>query len=90
MLEKEREIIDKIDNQIVKLFEERMNTVIEIAKIKKINDIKVLDSNREKEVIEKVKSYLENKELSKYLEEFYLDLMNISKKYQKEVIDNQD
>lgn len=90
MLEKEREIIDKIDNQIVKLFEERMNTVIEIAKIKKINDIKVLDSNREKEVIERVKSYLENKELSKYLEEFYLDLMNISKKYQKEVIDNQD
>lgn len=90
MLEKEREIIDKIDNQIVKLFEERMNTVIEIAKIKKINDIKVLDSNREKEVIERVKSYLDNKELSKYLEEFYLDLMNISKKYQKEVIDNQD
>lgn len=90
MLEKEREIIDKIDNQIVKLFEERMNTVIEIANIKKINDIKVLDSNREKEVIERVKSYLDNKELSKYLEEFYLDLMNISKKYQKEVIDNQD
>lgn len=87
MLEEQRNKIDKIDNQIVKLFEERMNTVVEIAKIKKENNMQIFDSSRENLVIEKVKSYLENKEIEEYLKEFYLELMKISKKYQKEIID---
>lgn len=87
MLQQKRNKIDNIDKEIVKLFEERMNTVIEIAKIKKENNIEVLDSTRENIVIEKVKSYLENKELEEYLVEFFLELMKISKKYQKEIIE---
>ncbi len=87
MLEEQRNKIDNIDKQIVKLFEERMNTVVEIAKIKKENNMQIFDSSRENLVIEKVKSYLENKEIEEYLKEFYLELMKISKKYQKEIID---
>lgn len=87
MLQQKRNKIDNIDKEIVKLFEERMNTVIEIAKIKKENNMEVLDSTRENIVIEKVKSYLENKELEEYLVEFFLELMKISKKYQKEIIE---
>lgn len=87
MLQQKRNKIDNIDKEIVKLFEERMNTVIEIAKIKKENNMEVLDSTRENIVIEKVKSYLENKELEEYLVDFYSELMIISKDYQKEIID---
>ncbi|MDO4605387.1 MAG: chorismate mutase [Helcococcus sp.] len=87
MLEIERNKIDNIDKQLVHLFEARMNTVLDIAKIKKENNMEVFDSSRENIVIEKVKSYLENKEIEEYLKEFYLELMKISKKYQKEIID---
>lgn len=87
MLQQKRNKIDNIDKEIVKLFEERMNTVVEIAKIKKENNMEVFDSSRENIVIEKVKSYLENKELEEYLVDFYSELMIISKDYQKEIID---
>lgn len=87
MLQEQRNKIDKIDKQIVKLFEERMNTVVEIAKIKKENNMQIFDSSRENLVIEKVKSYLENKEIEGYLTEFYLELMKISKKYQKDIVE---
>lgn len=87
MLQQKRNKIDNIDKEIVKLFEERMNTVVEIAKIKKENNMEVFDSSRENIVIEKVKSYLENKKLEEYLVDFYSELMIISKDYQKEIID---
>lgn len=87
MLQEERNKIDKIDKQIVKLFEERMETASKIAKVKKENNMEIFDSSRENLVIEKVKSYLENKELEKYLENFYLDLMSVSKDYQKDIIE---
>lgn len=87
MLQEERNKIDEIDKQIVKLFEERMETASKIAKVKKENNMEIFDSSRENLVIEKVKSYLENKELEKYLENFYLDLMSVSKDYQKDIIE---
>lgn len=87
MLQEERNKIDEIDKQIVKLFEERMETASKIAKVKKENNMEIFDSSRENLVIEKVKSYLENKELEKYLEKFYLNLMGVSKDYQKDVIE---
>lgn len=86
MLEKQRKKIDEIDKKIVRLFEERMKVVIEVAQIKKENNLEIFDSSRENLVIEKVKKYLENEKLEKFLEEFYKDLMNVSKKYQKDII----
>lgn len=87
MLSKERKKIDEIDRQLVKLFEERMKVVVEVAKIKKENGMEIFDSSREGMVIDKIKSYLEDNNLEEYLEEFYIDLMNVSKKYQKEIIE---
>ena len=87
MLQEERNKIDKIDKQIVKLLEERMEVVAEIAKIKKENNMEIFNSSREKIVIEKVKSYLENENLEEYLEKVYLNLMDISKDYQKDIIE---
>ncbi|WP_282925679.1 chorismate mutase [Helcococcus kunzii] len=86
MLEKQREKIDEIDKEIVRLFEERMKVVVEVAQIKKENNLEIFDSSRENLVIEKVQKYLENEKLKKYLEEFYKDLMNVSKKYQRDII----
>ncbi len=88
MLKEQRDKIDKIDRELVRLFEERMSAVIEVAKIKKENSLEIFDAKREKIVIEKVKSYLKDKNLEKYLEEFYIDLMKVSKDYQRTIIGN--
>ena len=82
-LDKLRDRIDEIDKQIVELFESRMETVSEVSEYKIENNIPVLNSLRETEVIEKNLKHLKNKELSPYLKDFYINLMDISKSYQK-------
>lgn len=50
-LKKCRDKIDVIDREILKLFEERMHVVRDVADIKKANGIGVCDSVRERELI---------------------------------------
>ena len=83
MLEEQRQKIDSIDRQIVALFEERTNVVEEVAKIKLDNDIPILDSGREGQVILKVQSYLKDESLKDELAELYTELMCISREHQK-------
>ena len=83
MLEKQRAEIDAIDREIVALFERRMQVVVEVARIKKENVMAILDANREKEVIQKVQSYLKDATLKEELAEAYETLMKVSKDYQK-------
>lgn len=83
LLEKQRAEIDAIDREIVALFERRMQVVVEVAQIKKENGIAILDANREKEVIQKVQSYLKDATLKEELAEAYETLMKVSKDYQK-------
>lgn len=83
MLEKQRAEIDAIDREIVALFERRMQVVVDVARIKKENGIAILDTNREKEVIAKVQSYLKDAALKEELAEAYETLMKVSKDYQQ-------
>ena len=83
MLEKQRAEIDAIDREIVALFERRMQVVVDVARIKKENGMAILDANREKEVIQKVQSYLKDATLKEELAEAYETLMKVSKDYQK-------
>ncbi|OLS02349.1 prephenate dehydratase [Tissierella creatinophila] len=79
--------IDDIDRKIVELFQERMEIVSGVAKYKKEKGLPVLNSIREGELIEKNINYLKNKELTPYLKEFYIKLMDLSKDYQRLQID---
>lgn len=78
-----REEIDRIDRELMKLFEERMNVVLEVARYKKENNMAIFHKDREKQVIEKNLSLVENKELLPYAEEMLHALMDISKEYQQ-------
>ena len=51
-----RENLDVIDEQIVKLFEERMEISEQVASYKKEHKLPVLDESREKQKIEAVKN----------------------------------
>ena len=60
-LDKYRSEIDKIDSEMAKLFEKRMNMVLKVADYKKKNNINIFHKNREDEVIKKAISNIENK-----------------------------
>ena len=83
-LEKLRVQIDEIDTKICELFEKRMEVAKAIGQYKKENGLEVLDSKREDIVLEKASKRIKNKDLEKYYLELVKELMELSKKYQKE------
>ncbi len=85
-LEDSRKKIDEIDEKIMKLFEERMKTVVDVALYKKENGLEIFQADREKQVIEKNVNRVSDESLKKYAEEFLTDLMKVSKNYQKEML----
>ena len=78
--------IDEIDEKMVILFEERMETVLKIADYKKQNNIPIWNEGREKNVIEKNTNRLKNKDFHDSLEKFFIYLMVLSKEEQKKLI----
>ena len=85
-LGKIRDEIDSIDRELVRLFEVRMDTVIKVAKYKEKNNQPVLDKSRESLVIDKEKSFLKDEHYNKPVEEFFENLMAISRKLQAQLI----
>lgn len=85
-LEKARENINRIDREIAKLFEERMREVEDVISYKVENNLEILDSGREKEVIERNSKLLKNEELKEYYVDFLENMMRISKEYQKDIL----
>lgn len=88
MLEQQRAEIDRIDRQLVKLFEERMKVVEEVIEIKIGLNMDILDSSRESKVIETAVSRLEDPELASETREFFTELMSISRNYQAKIRQN--
>lgn len=78
-----REEIDRIDRELMKLFEARMNVVLDVARYKKENNMEIFHKDRENQVIEKNLIRVKNKELLPYAEEMLHALMDISKEYQQ-------
>ena len=88
-LENLREKIDTIDKEMIALFEKRMDIVADIAAYKIKNNLPVLNQNREDIVVSKVKSTVKNKEYTDSAIDFIKDIMEISKKFQQNLISKQ-
>lgn len=81
-----RREIDRIDRELTELFEERMNLALKIAQYKKDNNLAVLQSGREDEVLEKAVSNLKNKDYSAEIKSFLNATMEISRSLQSRKI----
>lgn len=81
-----RDKIDEIDEKLVLLFEERMETVLRVAEYKNQNNLPILNHQRELEVIQKNKKRLNNKAFENSLSKFFVYLMSLSKEEQEKVI----
>ncbi|MBQ6847893.1 MAG: chorismate mutase [Clostridia bacterium] len=86
-LEKARKIINETDREMARLFEKRMNAVREVASYKKLHGMQVLDLQRETEVIDRNSKFVENEELKSYYVSFLQSNMEISKTYQRRLLE---
>lgn len=86
LLEKARLQINEIDKQMAELFEKRMQAVEDVVAYKMENNMQVLDSSREKELIAKNLNYIENDKYKDSYLEYFHEMLKISKNYQKQII----
>ena len=81
-----RQEIDQIDNQIVKLLEERMHLVESVVAYKKASGKPVLDTKREAVIFEKVRSRVEDKRSQETIVATFSDILKRSRDYQDQNI----
>ena len=89
MLEQYRKEIDQIDEQLVDLFEKRMDTVIHVAEYKLAHDLPVLNAGREQQVIDKCIALLKNKDYSEAVTEWMNTTMSLSRGVQTRFLEEQ-
>ncbi|MGN0438697.1 MAG: bifunctional chorismate mutase/prephenate dehydratase [Lachnospiraceae bacterium] len=85
-----REEIDKVDKEIVKLIEQRMDLALEVAKYKMSTGKPIYDRQRELEKLEKLGSLASNEFNAKCMQELFLQIMSVSRRYQYRIIGNQE
>ncbi len=82
-----RNEIDTIDREIVELFEKRMELCGNVAEYKIENGKQVLDTDREKEKIDKVMALAGNSFNKKGVEELFKQIMAMSRKLQYQILE---
>lgn len=81
-LKESREKIDAIDQEIVQLFQKRMDVASDVANYKRSTGKKVFDAKREEEKIDKLKNMVADEFHKMGVEELFRQIMSISRKYQ--------
>ena len=81
-----RKKVNEIDEKLVGLFSDRMETTNKIASVKQKYDKEVLDTKRESDVVAHALSILKNQDYREETKSFFYALMDISKKNQKNMI----
>lgn len=83
MLEKVRDEINQIDQELAVLLEKRYKCVDEVVRIKKENQIPILDSNREELVLKRIANLIKEEKYKDSILETFQSMMDISKEYQR-------
>lgn len=82
MLDKYRDEIDMLDNQIIKLLDERFKVTKKVGDYKRKKQINVLNKGREEAIVNRIKEMnLTNEE---QILELYSYMMDVSKRQQDE------
>lgn len=80
-----REKLNGIDDQLVSLFAERMQTVLAVAQYKKEHNLTVLDKSRETDILNRV-TEAAGPELAGYTKVLFNTLFDLSRSYQSQFI----
>ena len=85
-----RDEIKDVDYQIAELFEKRMKYTAELAEAKKVEGAPIYDKNREDEKLADITKNRSNPFIVKGLEEIFIQMMSISRKYQYHLVHQRD
>lgn len=86
-LESAREIINKTDKEMARLFEQRMDAAAIIAEYKKEHGLPVDDLAREEQLINRNCKLINNESYRSYYMNFLQDVIGLSKKLQHRLLD---
>ncbi len=86
LLQEAREIINKVDKEMARLFVERMRAAEMVASHKKEHGLPILDQARETEVIKRNAGLIEDDEIRAYYVNFLADTMSVSRLYQSKLM----
>ena len=91
-MNKLRKEIDRIDSEILRLYEERMDVARKIGQYKIDNDLPVYDAAREDAKLEKVFEAVRNEDYADGAAQLFITLMQVSRELQEELmgIDDDD
>lgn len=81
-----RKEINSIDEQLVKLFVQRMNCSKDVAEYKKANGVPILNEGREKEILDRV--YAQGGEYGAYTRQLFAEIMAISRDLQESILNS--
>ncbi|MGL5206315.1 MAG: chorismate mutase [Acidaminococcaceae bacterium] len=84
-----REKIDRIDAEIAKLFEERMNAVHDVAEYKKEKKLPIRDRAREAIVLDNCKKRVQNSAYADGLRKIMAQIIDISCRQEEEVLQSE-
>ena len=79
--------ISSVDKEMAALFERRMAASVDVAEYKKAHGLPIYDEIREKELMERNSSYIEDPLVRSYYRKFLRECMTLSKDYQHHIID---
>ena len=85
-LNETRQKLNKIDEEMAKLFEDRMKLCKDVAEFKKANSMPVLDKPREDAVINNNLKFIVDEELKPYYINYINSMLDISKEYQRSLL----
>lgn len=85
-----RQEIDAVDRQIVDLIEKRMELALEVAKYKISTGKPIYDRERELSKLEQLGSLASTEFNAKSVQELFLQIMSVSRRYQYRIIGDQD
>ncbi len=83
-----RQEIDRIDDEMAKLFALRMDTVLKVAEYKKQSGSPVMDMGREREIIHRVAEIV-GPEYAGYAKQLYSTMFELSRSYQNQKLSEQ-
>ncbi len=89
-LSESRKKIDEIDQQIVRLLEQRMRLSMDVAAYKRSVGKPVFDAAREEEKLAAVKAMAENEFNQKAVTDLFKQIMTISRRLQYQLLDDQE
>ena len=84
-IDESRKKIDKIDEEIVRLFIERMEAAADVAEYKRANNMPVHDPARERQLLSKI-AQLAGNDFSDYSKVLYSTILSLSKSYQRALL----